>query len=338
MFKFSLLILSPLLSMARTKQTSKKSTGAPAPHKALILGTPQVQSRVKRAPALKAANKTCSYTCKSVPLGLGFQLQLTIKRTRVSFYTDQRFLDNQECPSSHREYCTACNNGGQLVLCKLCDGAVCTTCLGPQCVEKYMGRDFQCTRCHLQATPNAPYTGFQGSNETIFLPKGASYRTTAVNPSAKTILVLLFYLEDGLVDPSILLTAALKMRAWAPGRVVYCPIPFNFVDGTGISAHTKAMEKLAAELTDGVLSRITSISLVMATHSDPHRGDFHSEGDNKASVTFTNLVDVLLPGVLRDQIRARGSSSHFVLLACGGFWRMDAPKKEINEFVVGYDV
>ncbi|KAL0058432.1 hypothetical protein AAF712_014893 [Marasmius tenuissimus] len=267
--------------MVRTKQTAKKSTGAPAPRKALIVGTkpPARPARVSVNSPDITNKKDTTCTVKKTPIGFAFGLQLTIKRSGVVIFTDQAFLDNREKPASHRE-------------------------------------------------------GFEGSSEIIFLPKGASYRTTSINPSAKTILVLALYLDDRLVDAGVLLSAALKMRSWAPGRVAYCSIPFNFVEGTGVVTHAKVMEKLAAELAGGFLSGISSISLIVATHSDPHRGDFHCEGGNRGSAEFRNLMEALLPDPLRGEIRRRGTLSHFILLACGSFWYIEEPRKQIGEFLV----
>ncbi|KAL0063403.1 hypothetical protein AAF712_009712 [Marasmius tenuissimus] len=144
-------------------------------------------------------------------------------------------------------------------------------------------------------------------------------------------------LLDPVVKPGVVLGAIHPLKIWAADDLVYCAVPFDFKDDT--SDYLEAMNDVVNQLQDGVLQRVKKIVVVVSTHTDPQRGDFHIIPDCGGSVPFDELANVLFPEDLRVQLRARGFWSQLVLLACGSFWRMREPVTQIFDFVkdIGFD-
>ncbi|KAL0062434.1 argininosuccinate lyase [Marasmius tenuissimus] len=338
------------------KQTAQKSTGAPAPRVPLGIST------VKASPAPKSANKGGK---KPIPAkrdiklkapqpkikmhgaaiqhlsgAMGFGVLITTKMG-VELYTEQQFLENNENPPVRLLHCITCNHGGKLIDCDHCMGAVCCQCLPDAIVQRLdegapLGY-FMCPRCHAQEYPTKPYKGFDLLKETLFLQRGSTYRTRTVDPIMGATLILFIYLKDPVVKPGVVLGAIHPLKIWAADDLVYCAVPFDFKDDT--SDYLEAMNDVVNQLQDGVLQRVKKIVVVVSTHTDPERGDFHIIPDCGGSVPFDELANVLFPEDLRVQLRARGFWSQLVLLACGSFWRMREPVTQIFDFVkdIGFD-
>ncbi|KAJ8084972.1 hypothetical protein PM082_003749 [Marasmius tenuissimus] len=342
--------------MFNIKQTAQKSTGAPAPRVPLGIST------VKASPAPKSANKGGK---KPIPAkrdiklkapqpkikmhgaaiqhlsgAMGFGVLITTKMG-VELYTEQQFLENNENPPVRLLHCITCNHGGKLIDCDHCMGAVCCQCLPDAIVQRLdegapLGY-FMCPRCHAQEYPTKPYKGFDLLKETLFLQRGSTYRTRTVDPIMGATLILFIYLKDPVVKPGVVLGAIHPLKIWAADDLVYCAVPFDFKDDT--SDYLEAMNNVVNQLQDGVLQRVKKIVVVVSTHTDPERGDFHIIPDCGGSVPFDELANVLFPEDLRVQLRARGFWSQLVLLACGSFWRMREPVTQIFDFVkdIGFD-
>ncbi|KAJ8089482.1 hypothetical protein PM082_014734 [Marasmius tenuissimus] len=311
--------------MPRTKFNAKKTTGAPAPTKSLA---------VKAVETVKKATKRVENALKKPRGKPSFEACFHLE-SGVGIYTDQRFIDKNENPTSHVEYCGVCSNGGELVCCDSCAGVVCKECLGNDVVDKHLsGGMFRCPRCHLREYPLRNYTGFSLRKDTLVLKPRGTYRHAGNEYTPDPILILNVYLNDGLVKPSLITSVTLPIKDWTSGDLAMVQVPFNFPSPEdNIPPHVTIMEDLANHLSSGLLRRVTKIALFVSTHTDPVNGTFHSEIGNGGAVEFNELMECLFPEPLRVQLRARGGSSQLFVLACGGFWLKKNLRDQVLSFV-----
>ncbi|KAK1227060.1 choline dehydrogenase 4 [Marasmius sp. AFHP31] len=327
--------------MPRTRQTAQKSTGAPAPTKSLkVAAVGTVKTASKRAqnaletPRGKSKKSWSGARLEHLDGILGFEARFRLE-SGVDIYIDQKFIDKNENPLSHIEYCGVCRNGGDLICCDSCPGTVCKECLGKDVAGQYLnGGYFRCPRCHLDNNALQKYTGFSLRKEALILQPRGTYRHATAGYNSNPILVLNIYLNDGLVKPGLVTSAALPIKDWTAGDLALIQVPYNFASpDEDIPTHIQIMNDIAHHLSDGLLRRVTKIALFISTHTDPVNGTFHSEIGNGGAVDFKELTEFLCPDALRVQFRARGGSSHLFLLACGGFWLNKGVRDEVFDFV-----
>ncbi|KAL0060692.1 hypothetical protein AAF712_012515 [Marasmius tenuissimus] len=291
--------------MPRTKFNTKKITGAPAPTKSLAVkavetvkkATKHVENTLKK-PRGKASKSSWSGARLKVLDGiLGFESCFHLE-SGVGIYTNQKFIDKNENPTSHVEWRN-----------------VPVPSMPPSRISPLQLHCFSLRK------------------DTLVLKPQGTYRHAGNEYTADPILILNVYLNDGLVKPSLITSATLPIKDWTSGDLAMVQVPYNFPSpGDDIPLHIAIMEDLANHLSTGLLRRVTKIALFVSTHTDPVNGTFHSEIGNGGAVEFNELMECLFPEPLCIQLRARGGSDQLFVLACGGFWL----KKNLRDQVLGF--
>jgi hypothetical protein len=78
---------------------------------------------------------------------------------------------------------------------------------------------------------------------------------------------------------------------------------------------------------------VKRIAVLLETHTDPETGYFHTTGSNQGSAPLDELLPVLFPQSLLDQLQKRERDNvNLILVACGSFWGQPQARQELKVF------
>ncbi|KAG2360063.1 hypothetical protein BDR07DRAFT_1413530 [Suillus spraguei] len=252
--------------MAKTKQTSKKTTGGPA--KRGVLST-SVKTRIVTS-QLAAKNAKLRASKSPVP-----KLSVPVPKLPVPELTLKPLINNA--------YCFFCRDGGDMYDCFLCPRTVCAECIVIPKVfleqVKDPGIRFICPGCHemREKRDKNPYFGFERADGTPLMPVpakiiGHSEMTSRSQLCNNPILVLHFVL-DSLADPCSSPTLAmyniLKMYRTCDS-LQYHEIVFDFGTEEKSLKYAQSMEELVEKIK---MLSYERVEILISTHSETERGD-----------------------------------------------------------------
>ncbi|KAG1873421.1 hypothetical protein C8R48DRAFT_769860 [Suillus tomentosus] len=305
--------------MARTKQTSKKTTGGPAkrgqlPHFKEVTGATGTQKIV-----------TSFMPKAATAVGPILNAQAVSKVTPK--------------PLSHNIYCIFCRDGGKLYCCATCVRTCCQRCLiVPEESRARVEEEdvtFICPGCHeSRGSGNKnigmkPYFGFEGTNclPILTVPAIISSHIESTSRSqvcSDPILILHFILKT--LEPFASCARVMRdvIQPFTPEvNMEYHEIVFDIGTSDKVLKHARSMKKLVDRFKQNQYGRV---EVFVFTHSETSRGDiwggFEDEqrGRRQASVQsepVSYTVSDFFSGLFAGGIEQYVKGSTLWVLACG---------------------
>ncbi|KAJ3561474.1 hypothetical protein NP233_g10171 [Leucocoprinus birnbaumii] len=234
-------------------------------------------------------------------------------------------------------YCSSCHNGGGLIDCRSCRGAVCVEkCLvnvAPAIINSDFG-EFTCPRCWRWAPQfqNSPYTPFSAyPNLTVAIPTPASTRSKLLMTRSGGFCIVVFRLAslDRLACVSRLIHGHIRpyfSSKDSTSKLDLIEVEFDFSTVHNQRQFYKRIDKLCVELT-----QFDRFLVIINTHSTPDTGDLWVQGEeaaNAGAVSPKTFLEIAIPPKLGN-IFAQDVLSTLVLLTCAGPFRKPKPRQEL---------
>ncbi|KAJ6461655.1 hypothetical protein DFH09DRAFT_1114222 [Mycena vulgaris] len=321
--------------MARTSMTAKKSTGGPAPKKALgqVDAAPDDDHASVDAPPPSKKRKVERKTAKA--------------SHQAAVPTAQESVAVEFNPQANK-WCAGCENGGTMYACALCNRYMCDQCLDFLPPDQMASPNvaWYCPKCWLRGD-NIPhwkekgkskkwsrgmgYYGLWRNGKPIDRPMtlAAPQTMRALWPICDTSPLAVISLRlDGmqlLGDP-----AALIVNHLAP---YYAEQPFffesiNYNLDTGLTAYTRNIAALTKRL---ARYKPEKIVVLLTTHTVPGSGMIHMAPGGLAANDPSLILPCLFPEPLCGLIRS-AKTSMLILQGCGALNQGEA-RDQVSQFV-----
>ncbi|KAF8950171.1 hypothetical protein BDZ97DRAFT_1934474 [Flammula alnicola] len=346
--------------MARTKQTAKLSTGAPAPRQDLSRMVSPHQAPAEnstkqrkvttvsssRAPADAKKVETKKNQVRTrkanhqVPEKLGGpekDIVDIIDRViqsipKVNIITLRVDAEPLSAPNGETPWCNGCRNGGLLLMCTVCNiRGFCSACVVHPEINSLNETQagFLCPPCHLFRTKGLrnprPYPHkFIGV---------ASTRELWPSVSAESVAVMSIRLQgiSPMLNPAF--TVYTHLHQYLLGNVFYTDLDFFFdpEDPEIGTSYRRRLTELLDELETGRFKSCKRFLVFFTDHSSPDTGDLHIVPDNQGASTVKELFGIIFqdrfPAIL-----GRSTDSVMVLLSCGGIVGQPESLSHLKEF------
>ncbi|KAJ7150582.1 hypothetical protein C8R43DRAFT_951543 [Mycena crocata] len=331
--------------MARTKQTPKKSTGGPAPHKPLGSKSSTTRLPGPSTPAQTAATRPR-------------------KRRRVA---EEEEAAAQRCHPSvglrgpsqasgdrDNAWCSGCEEGGKLLRCSTCPRYFCDVCLVfPMAVTVNM--KWYCPRCwmgdgdgkpnlliplfvpveggkKIQATKEVPYQGpfLNGAPMGLIKYKGEQQQrglwAVIDCPPLAVISIRLAGMTLEADPVNAILTRLHPFYAQHP--LLFIDLSYNL--DAELDEYDEAIEAATAKISK---YNPVKVVVIITGHTVPDTGLIHTAPGGASASNASDVLPRLIPQELQAVIK-NAKTSLLVLLACGALHSGDA-REEISKFVQG---
>ncbi|KAI9452037.1 hypothetical protein HD554DRAFT_2267701 [Boletus coccyginus] len=301
------------ITMVRTKQTAKKSTGGEAPRVSL-LDIPRCEAAAAAA-LQQQVNKTKPLDALPVPT-VSDRSCLTAMFTMPSG-RDEHVND---------DFCHMCADGGLLYNCDSCPRAVCRQCLSVPIQHATLVLEpdvkFLCVSCHwkddVRSGGVSPYLGFYRDGLPVlpdFLAVTGDFQLPIRSEisSRRMIIVHIRVHTIPLGGPVLMLEQFLRPYFAQSGKLVVKNVAFNLTTSASRKQYEQEAAAIVAEIGD---TRGSNVLFSLVAHSDDDRGDLmvglSCQKKHEIASTVTEVLDILLGPFERI-----ASGSMFVMFACG---------------------
>ncbi|KAG1758868.1 hypothetical protein EDD22DRAFT_908473 [Suillus occidentalis] len=324
--------------MARTRQTSKKTTGGPAkrgqlPHFKQFTGSTGTKQIVT------------SFMPKAAAVGLSVSTVPKSSQAPDSEAILNAVSQVTPKPFLHNIYCFFCRDGGKLYCCATCVRTICQRCLiVPEDLRARVEEEdvrFICPGCHESRGTRSgnknvgmkPYFGFEDTNHVPILTVPATISSHIESTSrsqvcSDPILILHFILKT--LEPFASCARVMRdvVQPFTPeGNMEYHEIVFDIGTSDKVLKHARSMKKLVDRFR---LVQYGRVEVFVFTHSETSRGDiwggFEDEpkGRRQASVRsepVSYTVSDFFRGLFAGGIEQYVKGSTLWVLACGHMLR-----------------
>ncbi|KAJ7898162.1 hypothetical protein B0H14DRAFT_2557206 [Mycena olivaceomarginata] len=262
---------------------------------------------------------------------------------------------------SHNEdgdqVCYICRDGGEIVMCGQadCEAGICKKCLGDP-AETLLHLPFICIQCYQRAEGNRkeqekklyrakPYEGVQGrqDGQIIKFEHGLYLRSTLARPSPKSVLLMVYVLEDfPLSTTPIPIPGLVKnLEMLLPNNFAHLEVRFRLDLEDRRSSVASANAAIAKSLMRGKLSSIRKIFVLVVSHTSPGTGDLHYAPNDGASTRGCEVLDLLMPSSLLEAFVACGRTkgSHLIaFMTCGYMFTVPVSLSEVNTWLIARSI
>ncbi|KAJ7833447.1 hypothetical protein B0H14DRAFT_3710684 [Mycena olivaceomarginata] len=322
---------------SRTKSTS---TGAPAPRVLLGAGLPVLMSA--GVPSSTMPSQFPGFIVSTIPTELDLGGTSFRVHRIMSLKADENFGDT---------VCYVCQDGGRLFMCGVesCQAGLCGPCLNDPSPELEQ-LPFMCPQCHRDTEllrkadegnryQARGYEGFQnrGDGQIIRFTRGLSARSTRIRPSPKSVLLLVYALEEFPLATTPIPGLVHFLNMLLPLNFASLQVNFDLSTDEGSKSLELANEAIAESLMNGALQSIQKIFVIIVSHTTPDFGDIHIAPNHKASSPGNDVMTYLLPQSLLDTFTSRGhcKENHIIaFMTCGFMFTLPQALSKINDWLV----
>ncbi|KAJ7739275.1 hypothetical protein B0H14DRAFT_2638296 [Mycena olivaceomarginata] len=255
----------------------RKEESAPAPRVLLDAGLPVLMSA--GVPSSTMPSQFPGFIVSAIPTeldlgGTGFRVHGI-----MSLKADENFDDT---------VCYVCQDGGRLFMCgaESCQAGLCGPCLNDPSPELEQ-LPFMCPQCHhnteLLRKANEGnryqaqgYEGFQncGDGQIIHFTRGLSAQSTRIRPSSKSVLLLIYALEEFPLATTPIPGLVHFLNMLLPLNFASLQVNFDLSTDEGSKSLELANEAIAESLMNGALQSIQKILVIIVSHTTPDFGTY----------------------------------------------------------------
>ncbi|TFK64805.1 hypothetical protein BDN72DRAFT_861096 [Pluteus cervinus] len=297
------------------KGSKKRSNGARAPRRGtegVDMGEPMEMCAPEvPAPALQSLDTPVRRRSARVQMQAKVSVVQSVSQPVVGFEIMRGIGPAPDGETD--DYCSVCNDGGDMRTCQKCPRSFCNNCLP-------VTRDeFLCPQC---AGIIYPYTGkpgvVSGFTKEDIIETDAVYNSMMLLPacSSEPLMILNFHLSNLHVTQTPAILVFYHITHYLRSNIAMVNIPISLLNVAEEEEFAKRMADLVDKL-ENELKKFRRFAVFITTHSDPDRGDLHVVAGNRCSEGTKRCFEFLFPARLRSILKERGRENIMFLLVCG---------------------